>query len=127
MMTMMMMMMMTSIPGRAEDDILGAWFMWPEGGFSRPRDLPEESSLVVYFHGNSQDRGFGHRVGIIQSLHCRRIVLLALLSISIAILNLDLDLGAMTIVWLDNCYHLVHHFLHYLPCHHILVTMKFIF
>jgi len=56
------------IQGRADDDILGAWFMWPEGGFSRPRDLPEDSTLVVYFHGNSQDRGFGHRVGIIQSL-----------------------------------------------------------
>ena len=66
-------------------------------------------------------------IGLVLSIHCRRIVLLALLSISIAILNLDLDLGAMTIVWLDNCYHLVHHFLHYLPCHHILVTMKFIF
>ena len=46
----------------AENDILGAWFMWPEGGFRRPRDLPEDSTLIVYFHGNSQDRGFGHRV-----------------------------------------------------------------
>ena len=54
--------------GRADDDVLGAWFMWPEGGFSRPRDLPEDSTLVVYFHGNSQDRGFGHRVGWSSSL-----------------------------------------------------------
>ena len=51
------------IPGADDGDILGAWFMWPEGGFSRPRDLTEDSTLVVYFHGNSQDRGFGHRVG----------------------------------------------------------------
>ena len=51
------------IPGADDGDILGAWFMWPEGGFSRPRDLTKDSTLVVYFHGNSQDRGFGHRVG----------------------------------------------------------------
>merc|ERR1711936_778109 len=45
------------IQGAGDGDILGAWFMWPEGGFSRPRDLTEDSTLVVYFHGNSQDRG----------------------------------------------------------------------
>ena len=55
--------MKTMISGSGDDDILGAWFMWPEGGSSRPRDLPKDSTLIVYFHGNSQDRGFGHRVG----------------------------------------------------------------
>ena len=48
--------------GRDTEDILGAWFMWPENGYKRPRDLPQNSTLIVYFHGNSQDRGFGHRV-----------------------------------------------------------------
>ena len=48
--------------GQDKEDILGAWFMWPEGGHERPRDLPQDSTLIVYFHGNSQDRGFGHRV-----------------------------------------------------------------
>ena len=48
--------------GQDKEDILGAWFMWPEGGHERPRELPQDSTLVVYFHGNSQDRGFGHRV-----------------------------------------------------------------
>ena len=48
--------------GQDKEDILGAWFMWPEGGYRRPRELPQDSTLVVYFHGNSQDRGFGHRV-----------------------------------------------------------------
>lgn len=56
------------IQGRADDDVLGAWFMWPEGGFSRPRDLPQDSTLIVYFHGNSQDRGFGHRVSLYKML-----------------------------------------------------------
>ena len=66
-MMILVMIMMTTIvmmiSGSADDDILGAWFMWPEGGFNRPRGLPEDSTLIVYFHGNSQDRGFGHRVG----------------------------------------------------------------
>ena len=48
--------------GQDKEDNLGAWFMWPEGGHERPRELPQDSTLVVYFHGNSQDRGFGHRV-----------------------------------------------------------------
>jgi len=56
------------IQGADDGDILGAWFMWPEGGFSRPRDLTEDSTLVVYFHGNSQDRGFGHRVSLYKML-----------------------------------------------------------
>ena len=46
-----------------DNDILGAWYMWPDGGFNRPSALSKDSTLIVYFHGNSQDRGFGHRVG----------------------------------------------------------------
>jgi len=56
------------IQGSGDDDILGAWFMWPEGGSSGPRDLPKDSTLIVYFHGNSQDRGFGHRVELYKML-----------------------------------------------------------
>ena len=52
------------ISGMGDNDILGAWYMWPEGGFNRPSALSKDSTLIVYFHGNSQDRGFGHRVGI---------------------------------------------------------------
>jgi len=65
-------------------------------------------------------------IGLVLSNHCRRIALLVLLTISIAILKTK-DLEAMTIIWLDNCYHHVHDFLHYLPCHNILVTMKSMF
>jgi len=56
------------IQGQDKEDILGAWFMWPEGGHERPRELPQDSTLVVYFHGNSQDRGFGHRVSLYEML-----------------------------------------------------------
>ena len=42
--------------------------MWPEGGAPRLEDLAPSSTLVVYLHGNSMDRGFGHRVALYQVL-----------------------------------------------------------
>jgi hypothetical protein len=48
--------------------VLGSWFLWPEGGASRPEDIPASGCLVVYFHGNSRDRGFGHRVKLYKVL-----------------------------------------------------------
>jgi pimeloyl-ACP methyl ester carboxylesterase len=51
-----------------EAAVLGAWFLWPEGGASKPEDIPASGCLVVYFHGNAQDRGFGHRVQLYKEL-----------------------------------------------------------
>jgi len=56
------------IQGMGDNDILGAWYMWPEGGFNRLSALSKDSTLIVYFHGNSQDRGFGHRVELYKML-----------------------------------------------------------
>ena len=44
--------------------VLGAWWVWPEGGQARPGDLGATDTLVLYLHGNSMDRGFGHRVAL---------------------------------------------------------------
>jgi pimeloyl-ACP methyl ester carboxylesterase len=48
--------------------VLGAWYLWPEGGAPSPRHIPANSTLVLYFHGNSMDRGFGHRVQLYRRL-----------------------------------------------------------
>ena len=44
--------------------MLGAWWLWPEGGHARPGGLGAGDTLVLYLHGNSMDRGFGHRVAL---------------------------------------------------------------
>jgi len=42
---------------------LGSWHIWPESSEKRElASLDAEDTLVVYMHGNSATRGFGHRI-----------------------------------------------------------------
>lgn len=58
--------------GRSEG-FLGAWFIRPNSGAAELEDLEATDCLVIYMHGNSMDRGFGHRVKLYElfiSLGC---------------------------------------------------------
>jgi len=51
-----------------KDGLLGAWYLWPEGGAKKPQGLRSKDTLIVYLHGNSMDRGFSHRVSLYHML-----------------------------------------------------------
>jgi abhydrolase domain-containing protein 12 len=48
---------------------LGAWYLWPANTPYTPiTNLQENSTLIIYMHGNSMDRGFSHRVELYKVL-----------------------------------------------------------
>jgi len=52
-----------------ENGTLGAWYLWPANNPYTPiTRLKDNSTLIVYMHGNSMDRGFSHRVQLYKVL-----------------------------------------------------------
>ncbi|XP_023342993.1 monoacylglycerol lipase ABHD12 isoform X2 [Eurytemora carolleeae] len=48
---------------------LGAWFLWPVGSsMTDISDLGPQDTLIIYMHGNSATRGFGHRLELYRFL-----------------------------------------------------------
>jgi len=52
-----------------EGGSLGAWYMWPETGMKELSMLGRNDTLIVYMHGNSASRGFGHRIQLYKLLN----------------------------------------------------------
>ena len=52
-----------------ENGTLGAWYLWPANTTYTPvTNLNENSTLIIYMHGNSLDRGFSYRVALYKVL-----------------------------------------------------------
>ena len=52
-----------------ENGTLGAWYLWPAGNPNMTiTDLQENSTLIIYMHGNSLDRGLSYRVELYKVL-----------------------------------------------------------